>query len=507
MAQIDSLRSLIKTDTGAWEVVIGLEIHAQIMSETKLFSRAETSFAAEPNTHVTPIDAGFPGMLPLLNSYCVHQAIKTGLGLNAQINLFSRFDRKNYFYPDLPNGYQITQLYHPIVGEGHLDIPVAGNENSIRVGIERIHLEQDAGKSIHDLSPDSSFIDLNRAGTALMEIVTKPDLRSADEVMAFMKKIRLILRYLGTSDGNMDEGSLRADVNVSVRRPGEPLGRRVEIKNANSIKFIGQAIHFEINRQIAALESGAEITQETRLYDPQKGETRPMRSKEDAQDYRYHPDPDLLPIQLENDYIDTIRQSMPELPDPKRSRFIKEYGLSAYDAEVMVSEIETPDIYERAVQGLSSWKDGQHDTLQSKLLANWFLGDLFGQLKKESLKITDIPFEIEHLSALVNLISDDTISGKIAKDVFQEIWKTNKSPKVIVEEKGLKQVTDVSMIEDEVEKVIEAHPQMVQDYLGGKDKIIGFLIGQIMKATKGKINPGALNQIMVKKLSSMRGGK
>ena len=507
MSNADSLRSLVQTETGAWEVVIGLEIHAQIQSKTKLFSRAETSFAAEPNEHVTPIDGGFPGMLPLLNEYCVHQAIKTGLGLNAQINMFSRFDRKNYFYPDLPNGYQITQLYHPIVGEGYLDIQVHGNEESIRVGIERIHLEQDAGKSIHDLSPDSSFIDLNRAGTALMEIVTKPDLRSADEVMAFMKKIRLILRYLGTSDGNMDEGSLRADVNVSVRRPGEPLGRRVEIKNANSIKFIGQAIHYEVSRQIIALESDEEIVQETRLYDPQKGETRPMRSKEDAQDYRYHPDPDLLPVRLENDYIDVIRQSMPELPDHKKARFIKEYGLSAYDAEVMVSEIETPDIFEKAVQGLSSWKKDEPDTIQSKLLANWFLGELFGQLKKESVKITNLPFDICHLAELVNLISNDTISGKIAKDVFQEIWKTNKNPSDIVEEKGLKQVTDTGMIEAEAEKVLSANSAMVQEYLDGKDKVIGFLIGQVMKANKGKINPGALNQIMVKKLNELKGGK
>ncbi len=486
------INTLITTATGDWEVIIGLEVHTQVKSKTKLFSGAATSFAAEPNTKVSLVDAAMPGMLPVLNEVCLEQAVKTGLALNAQINLYSVFDRKNYFYADLPQGYQISQFYHPIVGEGYLDIDLA-DETTKRVRIERIHLEQDAGKSIHDVHPDKSLIDLNRCGTALMEIVTKPDMRSADEAMDFVKKLRLILRYLGSSDANMDEGSLRADVNVSVHRPGTPFGTRAEIKNVNSIRFIGQAIDYEVNRQITLLESGGAIDQETRLFDASTVTTRSMRSKEDAPDYRYFPDPDLLPVMLTQDYVNEIKGGLPELPGQKRARFMKDYGLSLYDATVLVSDMETPLYYEAVVTHLAK-KDG------AKMASNWVSGELFALLKEHNLSIVDSPIGPQQLAGLLNLIGEGQISGRTAKDVLEDMWQSGKEASVIVSEKGLVQMSDAGELEGIIDKVLGDNPQMVEQYRSGKDKLFGFFVGQVMKVTGGKANPQMTNDILKKKL-------
>lgn len=488
----------LETSSGPWEVVIGLEVHAQVASDAKLFSSAPTSFAADPNSKVSFVDAAFPGMLPVLNKKCVEQAIKTGYGLNAHINAFSMFDRKNYFYADLPQGYQISQLYHPIVGEGHVDVYLKDGQ-LYRVHIERLHLEQDAGKSIHDLHPTKSCIDLNRCGTALMEIVTKPDMRTAEHAMAFVKKLRLILRYLGSSDGNMEEGSLRADVNISVRKLGEPFGRRVEVKNVNSIRFIGQAIEYESRRQADALDRGETIVQETRLYDPVKGETRPLRSKEDAPDYRYFPDPDLLPLRLSSDYIQSIEKGLPELPDQKYDRLMRDYGLNSYDALFLIDDGTIADFYEQAVAASTSAKG---DKTVAKLILNWLMGDLSACLNKDNVSIVDSPISCEALAELVDLIHKSVISGRIAKDVFQEMWTSRKSPAKIVEEKGLTQIVDTKPIEDAADQVIADNPQMVAEFKTGKDKLFGFFVGQVMKMTQGKANPAVVNDVLKKKLHS-----
>lgn len=479
---------------GTWEVVIGLEVHAQIKTNSKLFSGASTAFAGEPNSQVSFVDAAMPGMLPVPNKLCIEQAVKTGLALNSSINLVSIFDRKNYFYPDLPQGYQISQLYYPIVGPGYLEIDV---ENTVKkIGIERIHIEQDAGKSVHDVMPNHSLIDLNRSGIGLMEIVTKPDMRSADEAMEFMRKLRLLLWYLGTSDANMEEGSLRADVNVSIHRPKTPLGTRAEIKNVNSIRFIGQAIEYEINRQISLLEEGEEVIQETRLFDAGKGVTRSMRSKEDAQDYRYFPDPDLLPIILDEEYVQNLQRDLPELPDQKKNRFMQDYGLSKYDASVMISDIKTPGYFEEAIKAANK-KDGTE-----KLIANWITTELFSILKEHNLEIDQSKIIPPDLAELVSLIQDGTISGRIAKEVFLDMWNTGKSAKTIVDEKGLIQISDTSELEQLAEKVIQENPSVVQQYKAGKDKLLGFFVGQVMQLTGGKANPKIVNEILIKKLSN-----
>lgn len=481
----------LHTNSGPWNVVIGLEVHAQVTSASKLFSSAPTSFAADPNSKVSLVDAALPGMLPVLNKKCIEQAVKTGYGINATINKFSMFDRKNYFYPDLPQGYQISQLYHPIVGEGHLDLDMAEGQKH-RVRIERIHLEQDAGKSIHDLHPKKTCIDLNRSGTALMEIVTFPDMSTPEHAMAFVKKLRLILRYLGTSDGNMDEGSLRADVNISVNRPDEPWGCRAEIKNVNSIRYIGQAIEYEARRQAELLEEGGKLVQETRLYDPNRGETRSMRSKETAMDYRYFPDPDLLPVLLDDAYLDGIKRSLPELPDQKKERFMKDYGLTAYDADLLIEDKDVADFYEQAV---SLTKDG------AKLVSNWLSGDFFALMNKENKSIHEAPVSPTHLAELINLIQQDVISGRIAKEVFADMWLSSKSPKEIVAEKGLQQITDTGALEDIIKTVLANNPQMVADYKSGKDKLFVFFVGQVMKETKGKANPALVNDLLKKYLT------
>ena len=489
-------KNLIKTSTGEWEVVIGLEVHAQVSSKAKLFSGAANSFAADPNTKVSLVDAAMPGMLPVLNTYCVDQAVKTGLALSAEINLYSVFDRKNYFYADLPQGYQISQFYHPVVGEGFLEIDLEEGETK-RIGIERIHLEQDAGKSIHDVHPTLSLIDLNRSGTALMEIVSKPDMRSADEAMDFMRKLRLILRYLGTSDANMDEGSLRADVNVSVHRPDTPFGTRAEVKNVNSIRFIGQAIDHEINRQIALLEDGGEVDQETRLFDASNGTTRTMRSKEDAHDYRYFPDPDLMPVILKQEQVEAIKETLPELPDEKRARFMGDYGLSQYDATVLVSDLETPAYYESVVDHVKGFKDMKE---RAKMASNWVSGEVFALLKEKSITIGACPLSPEALAGLLTLIGEGQISGRTAKDVFVDMVETGKPAKTIVEEKGLLQISDTKELEAFADKVIQDNPQMVEQYKAGKDKLFGFFVGQVMKLTGGKANPGLINKILKEKL-------
>jgi aspartyl-tRNA(Asn)/glutamyl-tRNA(Gln) amidotransferase subunit B len=481
----------LHTNSGPWNVVIGLEVHAQVTSASKLFSSAPTSFAADPNSKVSLVDAALPGMLPVLNKKCIEQAVKTGYGINATINKFSMFDRKNYFYPDLPQGYQISQLYHPIVSEGHLDLDMAEGQKH-RVRIERIHLEQDAGKSIHDLHPKKTCIDLNRSGTALMEIVTFPDMSTPEHAMAFVKKLRLILRYLGTSDGNMDEGSLRADVNISVNRPDEPWGCRAEIKNVNSIRYIGQAIEYEARRQAELLEEGGKLVQETRLYDPNRGETRSMRSKETAMDYRYFPDPDLLPVILDDTYLDGIKRSLPELPDQKKERFMKDYGLTAYDADLLIEDKDVADFYEQAV---SLTKGG------AKLVSNWLSGDFFALLNKENKSIFEAPVSAAHLAELINLIQQDVISGRIAKEVFADMWLSSKSPKEIVSEKGLQQITDTGALEDIIKTVLANNPQMVADYKSGKDKLLVFFVGQVMKETKGKANPALVNDLLKKYLT------
>ena len=480
---------LIKRDNKEYEVVIGLEVHAQVLSESKLFSASPTKFGSEPNTQVSLVDAAFPGMLPVINEFCIKQAIKTGIGLNAKINNRSIFDRKNYFYADLPQGYQISQYKNPIVGEGSvtLDMP----EGEKKIGIERLHLEQDAGKSIHDIDTKNTLVDLNRSGVALMEIVSKPDLRSLDEVNAFIKKLRSIMRYLGTCDGNMQEGSLRADVNVSVRKKGVlELGTRCEIKNVNSIKFMQMAIDYEANRQVDVLEEGGSVDQETRLFDTKKNETRSMRTKEDAHDYRYFPDPDLLPLELNDEFIEDIKKDIPELPDEKKKRFIEKFKLSPYEANILVSDIETSKYFE----DVSIKSD-------IKLATNWITGELFALLNDKNIEITESPISSENLAKLINLIKDGTISGKIAKTVFEIMADGNKDPEKIVEEKGLKQQSDPKELEKIIDKVILDNPKNVGAYKSGKDKLFGFFVGQVMKQSNGKANPQLVNEILKKKLS------
>jgi len=478
---------LIEGTTGPWEVVIGLEVHAQVLSESKLFSGASTEFGAEPNSQVSFVDAGMPGMLPVINRKCVEQAVRTGLGLKAKINLRSVFDRKNYFYPDLPQGYQISQYKNPIVGEGEVTLDLKDGE-SIKVGIERLHLEQDAGKSLHDQSADHSFVDLNRSGIALMEIVTKPDMRSSEEAAAFLKKLRAIVRYLGTCDGNMDEGSMRADVNVSVRKPGTPLGTRCEIKNVNSMRFIAQAVEYEARRQIDVLETGGSIRQETRLYDSRLGETRSMRSKEEAHDYRYFSDPDLLPLSFEQAWVDEIAASLPELPDDKKARFMSAFGLSLYDAGVIVAERELADYFEALANGVDA-----------KAAANWLNNEILGRLNKDGRSITDCPVSASANNAILKMISAGTISGKIAKDVLDIVWSEGGDPVSVVEARGLTQVTDTSAIEKAVDDVIAANPAKVEE-VKAKPKLAAWFTGQVMKATGGKANPQAVNAILKQRL-------
>ena len=480
---------LILRDDKEYEVIIGLEVHAQVLSESKLFSSSPTKFGSEPNTQVSLVDAAFPGMLPVINEFCIKQAIKTGIGLNAKINNKSIFDRKNYFYADLPQGYQISQYKNPIVGEGSVTLDMPDGEKMI--GIERLHLEQDAGKSIHDIDPQNTLVDLNRSGVALMEIVSKPDLRSLDEVNAYIKKLRSIMRYLGTCDGNMQEGSLRADVNVSVRKKGETeLGTRCEIKNVNSIKFMQMAIDYEANRQVDILEEGGSIDQETRLFDTKKNETRSMRTKEDAHDYRYFPDPDLLPLKLNDDFINEIKKEIPELPDEKKKRFIDKFNLSPYEANILVSDIETSKYFEDVSKNSDV-----------KLATNWITGELFALLNNKSIEITKSPITSENLAKLINLIKDGTISGKIAKTVFEIMADSGKDPKKIVEEKGLKQQSDPKELEKIIDKVISDNPKNVEAYKSGKDKLFGFFVGQVMKQSNGKANPQLVNEILKKKLN------
>ena len=484
----DKSEYLINRKDNQYEVVIGLEVHAQVTSESKLFSTSSTKFGAEPNTQVSLVDAALPGMLPVINEYCVKQAIKTGIGLKAKINKRSVFDRKNYFYADLPQGYQISQFKDPIVGEGKviLDMPDGQKE----VGIERLHLEQDAGKSIHDLDPKNTFVDLNRSGVALMEIVSKPDLRSPDEVNAYVKKLRSIMRYLGTCDGNMQEGSLRADVNVSVRRKGtKEFGTRCEIKNVNSIKFMQMAIEYEANRQVDLIEDGQSIDQETRLFDTKKNETRSMRSKEDAHDYRYFPDPDLLPLEVSEDFIEKLKLEIPELPDEKKKRFIEKFKLSPYEATILVSDNETSNYFENVIK--------KSDV---KLATNWIIGELFAALNEKNLEITESPISAGNLSKLINLIKDGTISGKIAKTVFEHMMEGDKDPKKIVDEKGLKQESDPKALEALIDKVIDDNREKATEYKKGKVKLFGFFVGQVMKVSGGKANPQLVNEILKKKL-------
>ena len=489
---------LIQGRTGRWEMVMGLEIHAQVASKAKLFSGAAVGFGAGPNEQVSLVDAGFPGMLPVLNKFCVEQAVRTGLGLNARINAFSQFDRKNYFYPDLPTGYQISQLFHPIVGEGVIEVE-AEDGSFFNVGIERLHLEQDAGKLIHDLSPTESYVDLNRAGTALMEIVSRPDIRSPEEAVAYVKKIRTILIYLGTCDGDMEKGNLRADVNVSVCREGgyarfketgdfSHLGTRCEIKNVNSFRFIAQAINYEARRQIEILEDGGKVDQETRLYDPTAGETRSMRSKEEAMDFRYFPDPDLLPLELEQAWIDEIKASLPELPDDKRRRLMSQYGLSQYDAVVLISEQAKADYFEAAAQGRDA-----------KLVANWVTNELSARLAADGTDFADCKLPPAHVAELVELIENGTISSKIAKEVFDHVWNGEGDPAEVVEKRGLKQVTDTGAIEKAVDEIISANPDKAAA-VKDKPQAIGWFVGQVMKATGGKANPAAVNDILKAKL-------
>ncbi len=489
---------LLKGETGEWEIVIGMEVHAQVLSQSKLFSGASTTFGAEPNNNVSFIDAGFPGMLPVINEKCVEQAVRTGLGLKAKINLRSLFDRKNYFYPDLPQGYQISQYKDPIVGEGEVLIDLKDGE-SIKVGIERLHLEQDAGKSLHDQHPDHSFVDLNRSGIALMEIVTKPHMRTSEEAAAFLKKLRAIVRYLGTCDGNMDEGSMRADVNVSVCRVGgydefrktgsfKTLGTRCEIKNVNSMRFIAQAVEYEARRQIEVIEGGGTIAQETRLYDSKLGETRSMRSKEEAHDYRYFPDPDLLPLEFEQSWVDAIAKTLPELPDEKKARFVKG-GLSPYDASVLVAERELADYYEELAKGVDA-----------KAAANWLNNEILGRLNRDGLSITDVPVSAAANNAIIQMISDQTISGKIAKDLLDIVWTEGGDPKQVVEQRGMKQVTDTGAIDAAIEAVIAANPDKVEE-VKAKPKLSAWFVGQVMKQTGGKANPAAVNAALKTRLN------
>ena len=482
------MNNLIKGETGDWEVVIGIEVHAQIVSNSKLFSSASTKFGGEHNTQVSFVDAGMPGMLPVINWVCVEQAIRTGLGLNAKINNYSIFDRKNYFYPDLPQGYQISQFKQPIVGEGSVTIDIDDKESKT-IRIERLHLEQDAGKSLHDQHPEFSFVDLNRSGVALMEIVSMPDISSADEAQSYIKKLRSIMRYLGTCDGNMEEGSLRADINVSVRKPGDELGTRCEIKNVNSIKFIGQAIDYEARRQIELIEDSKIIDQETRLFDPKKGETRSMRSKEEAHDYRYFPDPDLLPLSFSENIIEEIKSELPELPDDKKERFEKEYSLSPYDSNILVSEIEIADFFEAVTKGRDP-----------KIAANWITGEFFAAMNKLGFNIVDSPITIDNLSKLIKLIEENIISTRIAKDVFEIMLKNNEDPEEIVEREGLKQVSDSGELEKIIDNIIANNPDQVEA-VKLKPKLKGWFVGQVMKETNGKANPKLVNDLLNDKLN------
>ncbi len=474
--------------TGDWEMVIGLEVHAQVTSRSKLFSASSTQFGEPPNANVSFIDAAMPGMLPVINEECVHQAIRTGLGLKAKINTRSLFDRKNYFYPDLPQGYQISQFKDPIVGEGEVHLDMGEKIGIVTVGIERLHLEQDAGKSIHDLDPSMSFVDLNRSGVALMEIVSKPDIRSSAEARAYITKLRTILRYLGTCDGNMEQGSLRADINVSVRRPGGEFGTRCEIKNVNSVRFAGQAIEYEARRQIDILEDGGEVIQQTRLFDPKSGETRAMRSKEEAHDYRYFPDPDLLPLEFDQALVDRLAADLPELPDEKQARLIRDYGITTYDASVLVADRASADFYESVAKG----RDG-------KLAANWVINDLFGRLAKEGLDVTNSPVSAEQLGRIIDLIVGGDISGKIAKELFEIVWSEGGDPAEIVESRGMKQVSDTGAIEKIVDEIIAANPEQAAK-VKDKPSMIGWFVGQVMKASQGKANPKAVNEILRAKL-------
>ena len=484
------MSGIIEGETGTWEMVIGLEVHAQVISNSKLFSGAPTVFGGEPNTQVSLVDAAMPGMLPVLNEYCVEQAVRTGLGLNAEINRLSVFERKNYFYPDLPQGYQISQYAHPIVGKGAIEIDLPdGTAKSI--GVTRLHLEQDAGKSLHDQHASKTFVDLNRSGVALMEIVSEPDIRSADEAAAYVRKLRSILRYLGSCDGNMEEGSMRCDVNLSMRRPGEKFGTRCEIKNVNSIRYIHAAIEYEARRQVEVLEAGGRIAQETRLWDTRQGVTRSMRSKEEAFDYRYFPDPDLLPLELDEEMIERIRLTLPELPDAKKHRFTDVYGLSHYDAGVLVAEQSRAEFYERVV-------DGRRDP---KIAANWLITELLGGLNKGGHDIEASPISADGLGELLDLLADNTISGRIAKDVFAEMFHTGKRPGAIVKEKGLRQVTDAGAIDAVIDAVIARNQDKLAEYRAGKDKLFGFFVGQVMKESGGKANPALVNQALKAKLA------
>jgi len=498
MSAAAAKNKLIKGETGDWEIVIGMEVHAQVLSQSKLFSGASTQFGAEPNSQVSFIDAGFPGMLPVINEKCVEQAVRTGLGLKAQINLRSIFDRKNYFFPDLPQGYQISQYKDPIVGEGEVTIDLKDGE-SIKVGIERLHLEQDAGKSLHDQHPDNSFIDLNRSGIALMEIVTKPHMRTSEEAAAFLKKLRAIVRYLGTCDGNMDEGSMRADINVSVCRVGgyeefrktgsfKTLGTRCEIKNVNSMRFIAQAVEYEARRQIEVIEGGGTIAQETRRYDSKVGETRSMRSKEEAHDYRYFPDPDLLPLELDQAWVDAIKKTLPELPDEKKARFMSQ-GLSAYDASVLVAERELADFYEELAKGVDA-----------KAAANWLNNEVLGRLNRDGLSITEVPVSAAANNTIIQMVADKTISGKIAKDLLDIVWKEGGDPRQVVESRGMKQVTDTGAIDAAIEAVIAANPDKVEE-VKAKPKLAAWFVGQVMKQTGGKANPAAVNAALKTRLN------
>jgi len=476
-----------------WETVIGLEIHAQIISKSKLFSGASTNFGSEPNTQVSLVDAAMPGMLPVINKDCVKQAIKTGLGLNGQINKRSVFDRKNYFYPDLPQGYQISQFTQPIVGKGSIEIDLKDG-SSKKIGITRLHLEQDAGKSVHDLEPNKTYIDLNRSGIALMEIVSEPDIRSAEEAQEYVKKLRSILRYIGTCDGNMEEGSLRCDVNISVRKKGEELGTRSEIKNVNSIKSIGQAVDYEFKRQIEIINSGGKIDQETRLFDEKKGETRSMRTKEEAHDYRYFPDPDLPPLEIKDDWINQIKKNLPELPDVKKEKLIKEHKISSYEAAILVSDKNNVEFFDKIIN--------ENKKRNPKNIANWIIGDLFSLLNKNNLEIKNSPVKAEDLGELIDLIEDSTISGKIAKNVFEEMFKTKKKAKDIIEKKGLKQITNIDEIETIINKVLNNNKDKVEEYKSGKEKLFGYFVGQVMQETEGTANPGIVNEILKKKLAN-----
>ncbi len=480
-------KKFIKGATGDWEVVIGLEVHAQVHSQAKLFSGAATAFGGAPNSHVSLVDAAMPGMLPVINAECVRQAVRSGLGLGAEIHLKSVFDRKNYFYPDLPQGYQISQYKSPIVGEGEVMVDMPDGE-TVTVGIERLHLEQDAGKSLHDQHPSMSFVDLNRSGVALMEIVSKPDLRSSEEAKAYVAKLRTILRYLGTCDGDMEKGNLRADVNVSVRKPGAPLGTRCEIKNVNSIRFIGQAIEHEARRQIEIIEDGGTIIQETRLFDPDKGETRSMRSKEEAHDYRYFPDPDLLPLELAPDFVADLKAHLPELPDAKKERFVRDYALSAYDANVLVAERETAEYFEAVAGGRDA-----------KTAANWVTNELTGRLNKDGMELAASPISAAQLGAILDLIAEGTISGKIAKDLFEIVWSEGGDPRIVVEQRGMKQVTDLGAIEKVVDEIVAGNPDKAEQ-AKANPKLIGWFVGQVMKSSGGKANPQAVNDLLKKKI-------